>query len=486
MNRFKQLNQTYFTETIVPLFIKYLGFPEQDAKELGNGLYVAHEGFLTRVEEYNQADNIKLERAYSLLVENYRENYFIKADDYFNTILGFYRVLEQSNNMYALGDIIGYRNGIWEFNGDAELKDGAVNYDLTFNMIEEYVGLGGILDLDISNWNYSDDTILYMTTRNFIEDHLDGMTNDHQRLMNTLVKLYITTLPLLRQRHGGDTTIRSLEAMRELKWNLLPYNESMIGAGGCMRTGCIGLYFFGSGNRQKLVELAVDISCITHNSAISILASVTTALFTAYALECVDVKEWASRLVTFLETEIVVNYLRRSRPNIVVFFNRDSILYIQKWRDYIRLRFSGTEPKVGLHQFTSPVARFRYLAENFSKNDPTFPGGTADSCVIMAYDAILSSESKLEKFTIYSCIHPGDSDTVGAIAGGWYGAMYSNKYLNASTAARSNFLIEYLSKQSNLYAKSNGEYEPIISLDVFPILYYNLLWEMYNQATENY
>ena len=51
-------------------------------------------------------------------------------------------------------------------------------------------------------------------------------------------------------------------------------------------------------------------------------------------------------------------------------------------------------------------------------------GGSGVTGVLMAYDALLDAGNNWEKLIYYSMLHVGDSDTVGAIAGGLYGAMY--------------------------------------------------------------
>jgi ADP-ribosylglycohydrolase len=44
--------------------------------------------------------------------------------------------------------------------------------------------------------------------------------------------------------------------------------------------------------------------------------------------------------------------------------------------------------------------------------------------MIMAYDAVLDCDGKWEKLIVYAILHSGDSDTIGAVAGGLYGAVY--------------------------------------------------------------
>lgn len=70
--------------------------------------------------------------------------------------------------------------------------------------------------------------------------------------------------------------------------------------------------------------------------------------------------------------------------------------------------------------------RARYYYENFTKEDRGINqiGASGLSVMIMAYDSLLDCDGKWEKLVFYAILNPGDSDTVGAIAGGLYGAVY--------------------------------------------------------------
>ena len=72
----------------------------------------------------------------------------------------------------------------------------------------------------------------------------------------------------------------------------------------------------------------------------------------------------------------------------------------------------------------NPVERIKYLADNYSRGDIKHPGARADDSVIIAYDSLLASDGNFEKLIVYSILHHGDSDTVGSIAGSWYGTYY--------------------------------------------------------------
>lgn len=315
----------------------------------------------------------------------------------------------------SLGDTIGYYNGNWEFNyGDVRAGPDAVN-----EFIYEFISLGGVNDLSITNWKASDDTILYIATMEVLSDPIIDINDFGNKVKNA----YIKAKPLIADRHPGQTTNDALEMQQTIEWDKLPYNSRAIGNGSAMRSGCIGIFYPGSHNRKKLISLAVESSRITHNSAIAILGSVVAALFTAFALEKIPIQKWPFKLLKILRSNLIDTYIETSRPKDYPLYIRDKIIFVGQWDKYITWRFSGVNPKLDIKFMKNPVQRYKYLSEKFSKGCD-IPGACADDALIMAYDALLQSEGVFEKIIVYGILHPGDSDTVGSIALSWFGAFY--------------------------------------------------------------
>lgn len=344
--------------------------------------------------------------------KNISTRIFDKLDDFKD----WYLTVSSIPLYHSLGDTMGYYNGKWEFNYD----EPRVGPEFANTLIYEFISLGGINDISIVNWISSDDTIMYMATYKV----LSGKIKDIQDFGHKLQTAYIATLPKIEERHGGAITKRSLNIQKNIEWDKLPYSRSDIGAGSCMRSGCIGIFFPGKHNRKKLIALAIESSRITHNSTIAILGSVVSALFTAYAIERVPINHWPHKLLKLLKSNKIDNYMEKSRPNEYKLFREDKILYFGQWENYVNKRFSGLTPRLDLKILKNPVTRIKYLAENFSKGHIDNPGSCGDDAVIMAYDALLESGNILEKLIVYAILHPGDSDTVGAIAMSWFGAFY--------------------------------------------------------------
>ena len=323
----------------------------------------------------------------------------------------------------SLGDTLGYYNGKWEFNdGNSQATAEYAN-----DMIYEYFEMGGINDMSIVNWRASDDTLMYLETYKILIRNDKNINIYGEKLRQA----YIDLLPMMANRHMGNTTGRSLEIQKHIEWNKLQYNKDDKGSGTSMRTGCIGIVYPGEHNREKLIAFAVETSRITHNSAIAILGGITAALFTAYAIEKVPIAHWPHELLKLCKSDEIDFYMEKSRPDEFKFYSRDKDLFIDKWEQYIKMRFSGTTPRLDIRHLKNPVLRYQYFASNYSKGHENFAGGDADDSVIMAYDALLESGSSIEKLILYSVLHPGDSDTVGSIAFSWFGAYYQTARINS-------------------------------------------------------
>ena len=319
-------------------------------------------------------------------------------------------------NYQSFGDTLGYYNGNWEFNY-GNVREGP---DYVNELIYDFIALGGINDIDLTNWRASDDTILYLATFKV----LARMKNyDIDKFGEQLRLEYLDAKPLITNRHPGQTIEDALNKQENIQWNKLQYDSSAKGNGSVMRCGCIGIFYPGRHNREKLIALAIESSRITHNSTIANLGSVVAALFTAYGLEKIPVNHWPHKLVKLLKSDKIDAYMKSSRPDDYSMYVRERGRFIGQWDKYIDKRFSGLNVRTDQRWMRNPVLRYKDLSENFSKNCDT-PGACADDCVIMAYDALLEAGNVFEKVVVYSILHPGDSDTVGSVALSWYGALY--------------------------------------------------------------
>lgn len=400
MHRLIKEETTKSRKYMLHKLIKKHGFEKKEAEQIEESIYISTKSTLH--ERYTYKDKIifDLGADFSDFDPDFI-NWLICA-----STIPFYQ---------SLGDTIGYYDGKWEFNyGDIHVGPEFIN-----EMLYEFINLGGINDFSVKRLSASDDTVLYLATYAVLKEEFKDVNDFSEKLK----KSYLDALPLLENRHPGNTTLRALQRQKTIEWNEMPYDSKAKGAGAAMRCGCIGIFFVGRMNRRKLISMAIESSRITHNSAIAILSCITVALFTAYSLERVALNLWPHKLIKQLNSEYLEEYMKTSRPSEYEFYKRDKLFYMEQWIKYQNLFFTGTNPKTDLKFMKNPVLRYKYLADNFSK-DCGIPGSCGDDALIMAYDSFLRCDGNLEKLILYSILHPGDSDTVGSIAFSWFGGYY--------------------------------------------------------------
>jgi ADP-ribosylarginine hydrolase len=327
----------------------------------------------------------------------------------------------------ALGDMIGYFNGAYEFN---EKENGIVKTagDYSNFIVFHFISQGGFAAFPKPGMVWSDDTILHEAVAEALIETCDKPDGLVKRMKDKMVQTVDTPdkVTVMRKRFAiGNQTLKALEAILQGKVKVRqPYLGSAGGSGGSMRSMCIGLAFSGYHNRQRLVQAAIDGCRITHNNAIAYLGSLASALFTALAIEGKEPVTWVFELITLLEGGIVDDHIAATSPEDVDAYRRDKALFLQHWKDYVEFRFDDMKFRE-MRSMIYPSMRTMTYHQRFSGRKKTiYPGAGGDDSVIIAYDALLDAKDNWEKLVVYSMLHAGDSDTTGTIAAAWYGACY--------------------------------------------------------------
>ncbi len=336
-------------------------------------------------------------------------------------------------------DTLGFNNGIWEFNNNIHIESFTSAFMINYNIVHTFFSLGGY-NIDISKWNASDDTIMMIATTKAC---LKGGS------MKDFINEYLNILPLLEEktRFSGITTLQSLRILDKTKDpNKIIYSNSMGGNGAAMRTHYIGIHFK---NIEKILEVSIMASRLTHNYPVGFLGGMTTALFTHYAINNINPWEWTIKMLDLEESGLIDSIVKKQlNSNDYNEYLKDKDEYWIPWRkfhEYRVLRFSVKT----IYEFYEDFARFDDLFNiiygmSIKKDNRKIPyarlGGSGNAATIIALDSILlcinpieGKEINLDKpneliynwesMVFFSTLHFGDNDTTGAIAGMWYGAL---------------------------------------------------------------
>ena len=321
--------------------------------------------------------------------------------------------------LHALGDTIGFNNSDWEFNYSKES-------DL-FTVIElicEFIDFGGVNGIDLKDWIISDDTLYHMAIAKTI---LKYKTFDDAFILlakNNLVRMHNKMIDEEKKginRHPGKITEYYIQKFTETEdGRTLQYRTETGGNGAAMRNLCIGLAFYKESDIDDLINISINLSKLTHNSALGYLAGFTSAYFVSLALREININKWVYMLLDILDSETIKSHIN-DKNNVEY---SDYINYIGFWKKYLDTRFNDGKP-IKTRSTSNVIYRIKYYYENFVKDTRAdFIGGSGYCAMIMAYDALIDCDGKWEKLIFYAMLHPGDSDTIGAIAGGIYGIMY--------------------------------------------------------------
>ena len=343
-----------------------------------------------------------------------------------------------------MGDIIGFGNGINEFNnsnrfsqdnfGDKFEQIGAdYSNELVFNFMYE----GGSKTHPKPSWTVSDDSImLEANTKALIEwvqVSKDKEKSDIDLLINIIKKEYIELIKdrlelekFERVYKGGLTTINYLKKLKSGNdYKEFSYDDKAGGSGGSMRSAIIGVVFNKKSNLLKLIEVAIESTCLTHPNAIAFLGSIMVALFASYAVAGIEPVRWCVDAMEVLESDIIDNYIKSKKESYEIFYIRDKKIFINKWKEYIEDRFDEydfTYKKSMVMKY--PSKRTLYYNKFSARKKDIYPGAGGDDSVIIAYDCLIDSEGSWDKIVYYSMLHVGDSDTTGIICGFLYGLYY--------------------------------------------------------------
>lgn len=322
--------------------------------------------------------------------------------------------------LHALGDTIGFKNSDWKMDYGRAGDVSVIN-----EMVYEFIDLGGVNGIDISDWIISSDTFLHLAIGKTLlkyKNKIDEKFIDSGKENIVLVlNRFIADKKKRLFRYEGETTIKyAANFQHGIDARKLPYDSNSGGNGPSGRSSCIGLAFYKEEDIDKLIDCSINLSRISHNSPMGFLAGFSMAFFTSLAIRNVDICKWPHMLVDILESEKIRKYIDQDITEIQF----DYMDYVRYWRKYLDTRFIDFKP-IKSRSTSNLIFRIKYYYENFVKNTKSLGIGVSGICaVIMAYDAVLDCNGNWEKIIFYAILNLSDSSTVGAMAGSLFGAYY--------------------------------------------------------------
>jgi ADP-ribosylglycohydrolase len=341
-------------------------------------------------------------------------------------------------------DTLGSKDGKWEFNMGKAATNTIQASSINYEILHEFFALGGFSNIDITNWKSSDDTILMIATG--IASMLGGKEKNY-------IDEYLKVFDTLKEdfRFPGHATINSLEFIRTNRSiDKLKYDRSLGGNGAAMRTGIIGLINNKKEDIDRIIELSITASRVTHNYSYGFLGGLVSSLFSNFGMRGIHFLDWFDEL--FKLEEKIDKFMKTT--NIYSNYIEDKDDFFDKLRDYKEKKIDKFlyNPKDFI-KYNDRIKSLEPYNDYGSDNLMNKFGLSGLSSVIVAYDSILMShrckneypfkkeklEISFDSFIFYSTLHFGDSDTTGAIAGLFYGSIYGFKHFDQSMVKQLEF-----------------------------------------------
>ncbi|XP_031440418.1 protein ADP-ribosylarginine hydrolase isoform X2 [Clupea harengus] len=305
------------------------------------------------------------------------------------------------------GDALGYNNGDWEFESNAE------------KIHKEVAEKGGLAKLDIRNFPISDDTVMHLATADALVKTGGASLKD---LYGALVKEYIKCMDDMSGRAPGFTCISSTTYLRghpEGNWRI-PFSKVGGGCGAAMRAMCVGLRFPAPEQENHLVAVSVESGRMTHHHPTGYLGGLAGALFTAYAVRGEPpVEAWGQGLMEVLKR--AKEYVKQTGHCVEE--NLEHWNYFEdSWRIYLGQRgiLEGTGKAQFPDDYGVPAREVFYKSVSHRGTG----GASGHDAPMIAYDALLRAGDSWTELANHGFFHGGDSDSTAAIAAAWWGALY--------------------------------------------------------------
>ncbi|XP_054766746.2 ADP-ribosylhydrolase ARH1-like [Lytechinus pictus] len=203
------------------------------------------------------------------------------------------------------------------------------------------------------------------------------------------------------------------------------YDDHATHSSAAIRCFSVGLRFHKAKHVRDLIAAAVDISRILHHHPVAYMGGVTAALFTSYAIQKRELREWGAGLMATIP--MVLEYVASSGKVVIqngsIYSMSTYQIFEETWKEYLRRRDIIDGERKPKFPRRYDMKKRNEFYQSLALPDKEL-GATGLDATLIAYDALLSSGSSWEDLCNNSMFHAGQGNVSGALAASWWGIQH--------------------------------------------------------------
>lgn len=311
------------------------------------------------------------------------------------------------------------------------IKNPYDNGEILMEYISHFITNGGITTY---NFNESIETSSNILLMLHLFNSLNKAELENNKNLLLHIKKGIKEPLLFIQKEFANLTI-SVSSDNNTTENMglkINYEDDYIGLSNknissdiCVRIIPVGIKYYN--DIDKMIEIVILATKLTHNNITSILSAIASAYFASQAFLNNSVENWANNMIELLKSKKIKQYIDLDiNENIMEYSN-----FIKIWVEYIEFRFN--EKKIKKSKSDDNLLyklKFYKKFSQYKKSNADTLGDDCISCLIIAYDNLLLCEDNFEKNVFNGVLIPGNNITIGGVLGALYGLMYGTDKIN--------------------------------------------------------
>jgi ADP-ribosylglycohydrolase len=321
------------------------------------------------------------------------------------------------------------------------IKNPNDNGEILIEYISNYVEKGGITNYTFEKRKNSYNMVLFLSLLNTLLNNKND--EDDKLLLHIKKTIKITFLKIYQKSKknisGGKKKENNSDNDSNYDSNYdyveilnIDYDKKYIGNKNknissdiFSRIIPIGIVYFD--DIDKMIEMCIKITNLTHNNLITKLSSIAICYFAVLAIKKVPIEEWYSNMMDFISSNKIKQYIDfndNDNNNIMEYS-----IFMKYLMTYKETRFS--EKKIKKSKSDSNLIYRVKFYNNYSyitnKSDYPIIGFDCISCLIIIYDTLLCCDGNFDKLIYYGVLIPGKILSIGVVLGFLYGIVYGIK-----------------------------------------------------------